>query len=157
MLTMLQHLMTQHLALSNQFHSYVTLQNTTVTEAIKKELAARQTDMTAIVRTTDAQIDSAEQSLSQLRIAMDEEQSEQEEEDALTVVSAVEAELATLQGVREIMRDLMSQLHADKVKQAASRTQPGSIHASFGANNSGFQLASNSGSISGLSFESGRS
>ena len=100
----------------------------------------------------DAQVASVEQSLSQLRLADEEEQSEQEEEDATTALSAVEAELATLQGLRETMKELMSQLHAEKMEQFASRAQPGSIYATFGANNSGFQLASNSGSITGLSF-----
>lgn len=123
-----------------------------MTEEIKQELAARQTEMTAVVQSTDAQAASVEQSLSQMRLADDEEQSEQEEEDAITARSAVEAELATLQGLREMMKELMSRLQAEKMDQFASRALHGSVHATFGANNSGFQLASNSGSISGLSF-----
>jgi hypothetical protein len=141
---------TRYLKPSNHFCSYSSLRNTAMTEEIKRELAARQADMTMIVETTDTRLASAGQSLAELRLTNAEEQSEQDEDDAVTALSAVEAELATLQGLQETMRELLSTLEAEKVEQAAVRPQPGSVHAVFGAYNSGFQLGSNSGPISGM-------
>lgn len=123
-----------------------------MTEAVRNELAARQAEMTAIVRAYDTQVASTGQALAELRLTNVEEQSEQDEDDVIAALSAVEAELATLRGSQEIIRELISTLQAEKVEQAAGRAQAGSVHASFGTHNSGFQLASNSGQISGLSF-----
>ncbi|KAK0954526.1 hypothetical protein LTR91_022653 [Friedmanniomyces endolithicus] len=119
-------------------------------EAVKNELIARQAEMTVIIRTYDTRVASAGQSLAELRLTNVEEQSEQDEDDVIAAMAAVEAELASLRGSQETIRELMSTLQTEKVEQAAGRPQVGSVHASFGANNSGFQLASNSGQISGV-------
>lgn len=121
-------------------------------EAIKEELSARQAKMTAVVRTSDTRLALAEQSLLELRRTDVHEQSEQDEEDVETASLAIETEIETLQSAQEAMRELISIMQAEKVEQALARSQSGCVNVSFGDDNRGFQVGSNTGHISGVSW-----
>lgn len=132
--------------------SYTTLNTNRPPEAITAELAAEQTQLARIAEQQDNEVAAAEQALAELRIAESEHQSEQDEEDLDAASVAVEEEAASAQSCQDIMRELLSLMQTEKVQQAMSSKQAQSIKVTFGDNNSGFQMGTNSGTISGISF-----
>jgi hypothetical protein len=133
-------------------HRYSTIRTTTMTEEIKRELSARQAEMTATISTVDTQVGLAEQSLTQMRLTEEHQSGQEDEEDMEGAAWAIEDELAMLRSSQETMRKLISSMQAELAERAAGGVSNSSTSVSFGDNNVGFQAATISGSVSGLSF-----
>jgi hypothetical protein len=133
-------------------YSYSTIRNTTMTEEIKKELSARQAEMTAIISTVDTQVGLAEQSLTQMRFNEEDRSCQEVEDDMEGATWAIEEELTMLRASQETMRELISSMQAELAERAAGGVCNTSTSVSFGNNNSGFQAGTISGPVSGLSF-----
>jgi hypothetical protein len=133
-------------------HRYSTIRTTTMTDEIKKELSARQAEMTATISTVDTQVGQAEQSLTEMRLAEEDGSGQEDEEDMEGAAWAIEEELAMLRSSQETMRELISSMQAELAERAAGGAGASSTNVSFGPNNSGFQAGTISGPVSGLSF-----
>lgn len=133
-------------------HSYSTIRTSTMTEEIKKELSARQAEMTATISTVLTQVGLAEQSLMQMRLTEEDQLSQEVQEDMEGAAWAIEDEVAMLRFSQETMRELISSMQAELAERAAGGVSDSSTSVSFGDNNSGFQAGTISGSVSGLSF-----
>lgn len=134
------------------FHSYSTIRNAATTEAIKEKLSARQAEMTTTIARVDTQIDLAACSLAQLNQIEDDQSTEQHEKDVRLATLAIEEEVAMLQSSQTTMRSLISLMQAELAQRTVERVSNVSTSVSFGPNNSGFQVGTNSGPISGISF-----
>jgi hypothetical protein len=130
---------------------YSTIRNAAATEAISGMMAARQDEMTATIATVNTQIGMAECSLAQMHQSGEDQLSQQEEEDMESATWAIEEELALLRSSQEMMRQLISCMQAELAEHAAGASNASS-RISFGSNNSGFQIGTSSGPISGISF-----
>lgn len=124
-----------------------------MTEELMQSLATKRTELEVAIRSADAQVASAEQSLAQMRLADQDEQSE-DEQDMRAALWAVEAEVKTFRDLQATAQELIAALQAEKIEHVIGHSQSGTINASFGANNRGLQFASNTGQISGVTFGS---
>jgi hypothetical protein len=106
-------------------------------------MTARQDEMTATIATMDTQIDLTECSLAHMHQSGDME----------SATGAIEEELAQLRFSQEMMRNLISCMQAELAEHAVGASNA-STRISFGINNSGFQVGTSSGPISGISFGS---
>lgn len=122
------------------------------TEEIKKLLSAKQTEMTGSIALVDSQIVQAELSL----VRMDQDQqdglNQEDEEDMDSATWAIEEEVKMLRSSQETMKELLSSIQAQLSQSTAGAVSNVSTNVSFGMNNSGFQVGTSSGSISGMSF-----
>jgi hypothetical protein len=116
-------------------------------------MTARQDEMTATIATMDTQIDLTECSLAHMHQSGEDQLSQQEEEDMESATGAIEEELAQLRFSQEMMRNLISCMQAELAEHAVGASNA-STRISFGINNSGFQVGTSSGPISGISFGS---
>lgn len=108
-------------------------------------------EMEGSLALVDSQVDQAERSLAQLS-ETPKDTSEQQEEDTESLIWALEEEVAMLRSSQETIKELLSSIRAELTETRAGAESNVSTNVSFGANNSGFQVGTSSGPISGITF-----
>ena len=108
--------------------------------------------MTGSIALVDSQVFQAERSLAQLNQTQKGTSDQQEEEDMESLLWALEEEVAMLRSSQETLKELLSSIRAELAETRAGAESNVCTNVSFGANNSGFQVGTSSGPISGLTF-----
>lgn len=134
--------------------SYSTDRNTAITKEIKDLLSTKQTEMSRSIALVDSQVVQAELSLAQMNQVQQDGTNQQDEEDMDSATWAIGEEVKMLRSSQETMKELLSSIQAQLTQSTAGAVSKVSTNVSFGKNNSGFQVGTSSGPISGISFGS---
>jgi len=117
-------------------------------------LSSRQAEVTSTISAVDTEADEAERSWALLHASEDGQSSQQDEGDKESAARAINEEVAMLRTSQQIMRSLIASMQAKVAECATGSVSKVSTSITFGDNNRGFQLGTQSGPISGLSFVS---
>jgi len=116
-----------------------------MTETIQQALSARRADNVVLAETTDTRIAAAERSLAELGSVEPEGTSEDDDGDVRDAEEAVQQELAALQALQAVIRELQASIQQDKIEELANRPKTGNVTVSVGRDSHGVTFGTSSG------------
>ncbi|KAH7418683.1 hypothetical protein BKA64DRAFT_206593 [Cadophora sp. MPI-SDFR-AT-0126] len=130
---------------------YSSVRNSHVTDEIKKTISTRQDEVNGAIITANRQLVVVETKLEELNLSSDEDNATGSSQAKDEVLRQLEEELRGAKASQKLLNELLSKSQEEAIAKAA-KIQTGSITASFGANNKGFQAGNINGGVSNMKF-----
>ena len=125
-----------------------------MTQEIQDSIARRESDVFALVRSTNTRAADVETSLANMRIDNSSQQAEvgneDEDDDAMSAATQLEDELNALKSSQALLYELLSRLSKEEIKKVAESGQTGAVNVTFGNHNSGIMVGVSNAPISGV-------
>ncbi|KUJ24021.1 uncharacterized protein LY89DRAFT_572503 [Mollisia scopiformis] len=130
---------------------YSSVRNTHLTEEIKKTISTRQNEVKGAITTADKQLTVLENKVEEMNLSDGDEEVATAAEGKTDILRQLEEELKGVKASQKLLGELLSKSQEEAVARAA-KPQSSSITATFGAQNSGFQVGNINGGVSGIKF-----
>jgi hypothetical protein len=118
---------------------------------MKKTISTKQDEVNGAITTADRQLVVLENKLKEMNLSSDDDDTAGSSHGKAEVLQQLEEELKGVKASQKLLNELLSKSQEEAITKAAGN-QTGSITASFGAQNSGFQAGNINGGVSGLNF-----